>query len=362
VLSRRTVDSAAREAGVEGTGASGVADLASALGADIVAQGEVGGSRRAPSVTLVLRASDAGELARGDATWRRGRRGRAAFEAAIRGLWDRAATELDARRAPPPEPVVEAEPLPEPQPERAAPADGLALLAATIGVTIRTREVDVALVSGGHRRYQLQSGVYPEIALGLEARPFADEPHLGRGLFVNGHFAHSLGLASETAASMVRVESTNFVRFEMNAGWLAPIADALELGIVFGGGYDGYHLASNVVLSSAEYAWLRPGARGRVRIVQETLVLDLSVAYRAVLGIGALATAFGESAETHGVDVGVGLGGNLLLAAELGFTWGVRFEYVGFFTSYSGAASDEPATSGTEGSVRFALAAGWSFR
>ena len=364
VLSRRTVDAAASEASVDGTAQSGVAELASSLDADLVFQGEVGGPRRRPSVTLVVRASDGEELARGDATWGRGRRGRNAFESAVHGLWDRAAAALEARRAPPPEPepILEAEPEPEPEPVSEVPADGLALLAATVGVTIRTREADAALVSGGHRRYQLQSGVYPEIAIGLEARPFANDSHLGRGLFVSGLFAHSLGLASETASSMVAVDATNFMRFELNAGWLAPLADVLELGVVFGGGYDGYHLGTNVVLPTAEYAWLRPGARGRIRVAQETLVIDLSLAYRAVLGIGALAAAFGENAETHGVDVGIGLGGNLLLAAELGFTWGVRFEYVGYFTSYSGPAADEPATSGTEGSVRFALAAGWSFR
>ena len=61
------------------------------------------------------------------------------------------------------------------------------------------------------------------------------------------------------------------------------------------------------------------------------------------------------------VDVGAGLTGNLSRIADLGFTWAVRFHYVGYFMSYAGVASDAQGTSGAEQSVRFTILAGWSF-
>jgi len=221
----------------------------------------------------------------------------------------------------------------------------------------------VALASGGNRGYELASGVYPEITVAAEARPFAAESHLGRGLFLDASFAHSVGLASETASGGTMVETTNFVRFSAGAGFLFPIDSVVELGVAFGGGYDGYHLGTNVVLPTAEYGWLRPGARARFRFLNdETLVRDAGVGYRAVLGVGELATSFGEQVDAHGFDIGVGLGGNLITALDLGLTWGVRFDYVGYWMSFAGAAADEAATSGVESSVRFTFVAGWSFR
>jgi len=363
-VSRRTVDRAARSAGVEGTGETGVAALLAEAGADLVLQGSVSGPARRPRIELVFRAADGTELARGETRYRRRpRRYRRRFESDVEGLYERALAGLEAHRAPPPEPEPPPEPIvedvPEAPEEPEAPEDGLALLAATVGLSIRTRTVDIELADGGRHRYDLESGVYPELLVGLEARPFANAAHLGRGLFIRGVFAHSVGLASQTASGAT-VDS-NFLRFGLHAGWLVPLGDAIELGLAFGAGYDGYHLGGNDVLPTAEYVWLRPGARARIRLMQETLVLEADLAYRAVLGEGAIRPAFGEDGDAHGVDAGVGLGGNLLAAAGLGFTWAVRFDYVGYFTSYAGAAHAAPATSGVEESIRVTLLAGWSF-
>lgn len=253
-------------------------------------------------------------------------------------------------------------------PPAEAPQDGLAILSGTIGVTVRNRDAALDLAAGGHRTYS--SGAYPEIALAVEARPFANDAHLGRGLYLQGSFGHSLGLRSVTEDLDCTTDpapagcnvGTNFLRFAVGAGWLAPIEDIAEVGAGVTVGYDGYELAPNTVMPSAEYVYVRPGARGRIRLAREALVLDLEVAYRGVVGVGALATSFGEEAEAHGVDVGVGLGGNLFPVLDLGFTWAVRFDYVHYALSFAGAANDAPASGGSESSARVTLLVGWSIK
>lgn len=360
VVDRGEVRDAAGRAGVSGTDASGVSELARALGADLVVQGEVSGTRRAQRVTLVVRAADGAELARGSATNRRGRGGRPAFERAVTEVFDRAASALPARRPAEPEPAIaEPEPEPEPAPPAEAPADGLALVAITGGLSVRTRDAEIDLVAPGTRRYA--SGAFPEIVLAVEARPFANESHLGRGLFLHGSFAHSVGLGSTTMGTGDAV-GTNFVRFALGAGWLAPLGEAAELGLGLAVGYDGYHLGPNVVLPSAEYVYLRPALRGRVRVLREALVIDAEIGYRGVVGLGDIGPSFGAEAGAHGVDVGLGVGGNLYTISELGFTWAARFEWVGYFLSFAGNGSDTDGQSGAESAVRGVLLLGWSFR
>ncbi len=354
------VRAAAEEAGVSGTEPSGVAELARAVGARLVVQGEVGWSRRAARVSLVVRAEDGSELASGSATYRRGRRGRSAFDRQVERVFDQSATALSARAPREPEPVEEAPEEPEPvAAPSAAPEDGLALVSLLAGIALRNREASVQLAGTGDRLYR--SDPFPEIVLAVEARPFALESHLGRGLFVRGTFAHSVGLGSQTMATSDSV-STNFVRFAFDAGWLAPLGDVAELGAGLAVGYDGYHLGPNVVLPTAEYVYLRPALRGRVRILKEAFVIDAEVGYRGVLGLGAIGPSFGEQAGAHGVDVGIGVGGNLYTIAGLGFTWAARFEWVGYFLSFSGVGSDAEGQSGEESAVRGTFLVGWSFR
>lgn len=371
VIDADEVERAAEDAGAEGTGREGVAELASALGADLVVQGSVSGARRAPRVELVVRAADGEELARATARYARRRAVRRRFASSVRRLMDDAVSAWSARTPPEPE-VVEAPPEvvadPIAPPPAQAPDDGLALLNGLIGIGIRNRDAAIELGPGDRRTYA--SGAYAELALALEARPFANEAHLGRGLFIQGSFAHSLGLSSQREDRDCEADpdasgcgvSTNFLRFAVGAGWLAPIEEVAEIGAGVTVGYDGYHLSENDVMPTAEYVYIRPGARGRVRIAQEALVLDLELAYRGVVGVGAIATSFGEQAGAHGLDVGVGLAGNLIPVMDLGFTWSVRFDYVHYFLSFAGPASDAAATGGSESSARVTLLVGWSIR
>lgn len=364
VTPRARTRRASQRAGIEGTDAAGASELASSLGVDLVVQGQITGRGRRMRVSLVARAADGEELARAEIDFPRGRRARRAFDASVEQLFVEAAEALSRRAGPeepeePPPPVEPIEEEPPPEPPGEAPTDGLAWLAATVGVVGRTRDATVDLADGGRRGYA--SGLYPELLVAVELRPLANDPDLGRGLFFGGSFAHSVGLGSETETTMTAVDSTNFVRFDLDAGFLFPIEDA-ELGVGFGFGYDGYHLAANTVLPSAEYLYLRPHARARIRFVEETLVLGIEAAYRATLGRGALSDSFGADGDTHGVDVGVRLGGNLLAEADVGFTWGVGFEWVGYFLSFAGAAADSPGDSAIESAFRLRAELGWSFR
>ena len=363
LVSRGATTRAARSAGLEGTNERGVSDLADTLNADIVVLGEVSGNRRRSGVEIVMRANDGAELASGNFVYRAGARGQRDLASEVGSIWVRALAAGHRRSAPEPaERAIDEEPedgaVEEPS---EAPQDGLAVLAITAGLTARSRDTFVSLTGGGERRYSVPA--YVELGFGAEVRPFAHEGHLGRGLYVNGDFANSVGLASEVEdpTMPIPVEGTNFFRFGINAGWLAPIAPPVELGVGFGGGFDGYDIGTNVILPSVEVGYLRPAVRARIRLADETLVLEIDLAYRAVLGIGALASAFGDQVDAHGVDFGLGLTGNLFRVAELGFTWSARFSYVGYFVSFAGASTDEAGTSGSEQAIRFAFMIGWSF-
>lgn len=363
LVSRGATTRAARSAGLEGTNDRGVRDLADALNADIVVLGEVSGTRRRTRVEIVMRSSDGAELASGNFVYRGGARGRRDLETEVASIWDRALAAWRALSAPAPvERAIRDEPQEDTVEESSeAPQDGLAVLALTAGLTVRSRDTFVSLTGGGERRYSVPA--YVELGFGLEVRPFAGEGHLGRGIYLNGDFANSVGLASqvEDPTMPTPVGGTNFLRFGIHAGWLAPIGAVVELGVGFGGGYDGYMIDMNPILPSVEVGYLRPAARARIRLAQESLVLEIDLAYRAILGVGALASSFGVEIDAHGVDFGLGLTGNLFRVAELGFTWSARFSYVGYFVSFAGAATDEAGTSGSEQAIRFAFMVGWSF-
>lgn len=365
---------AAEAAGISGPSAEGVSRFADAVAAEIVLVGAVettGGRRRrrrrrqATRAQVTLVAYDAGgqELSRSEFSYRAGARGRRALEREVGALFDQAVAAWEALHAAPepaPEPFVPEEPIedPDPEPEPSeAPDDGLAIISGWLGFNVRTRDALIDLMMPGDRRY---GATYVELGLAAEGRPFAREAGLLRGIYANADFYHSVGLGSVSDDGMTEV-STNFVRFQIMAGYLAQVIPELEIGGGFGGGYDGYHFGPNPIMPTVELGYLRPAARARIRFMRETFVLEVDLGYRGTLGVGAAGDSFGQDNETHGVDLGLGLTGNLYPLLDLGFTWAVRFFYVGYFTSYGGMANDVQGTSGAEQSVRFQIMAGWSW-
>jgi len=374
VVPAREASDAAEAAGVAGASPEGVSRFADAVAAEIVFAGAVettGGRRRrrrrrqATRATVTLVAYDAGgqELARSEFSYRAGARGRRALEQEVGGLFDQAVAAWEALHAAPepePEPFVPDEPIedPDPEPEPSeAPEDGLAIISGWLGLNVRTRDARIDLMMPGERAY---GATYVELGLAAEGRPFAREAGLLRGIYANADFYHSVGLGSVSDDGVTEV-STNFMRLQIMAGYLAEVIPELEIGGGFGGGYEGYHFGPNPIMPTVELGYLRPAARARIRFLQETFVLEVDFGYRGTLGVGAAGDSFGQEDETHGVDVGLGLTGNLYALLDLGFTWAVRFFYVGYFTSYGGMANDVQGTSGAEQSVRFQLMAGWSW-
>lgn len=364
VIEAGRVDAAAAERGVRGTGEDGVVALASDVGAALVVQGSIEGSARAPRLTLVIRAADATVLANEAIRRERGRAGSDAFDARIVAVYQGAAAAYAASLAAARQEEVE-EPEPVAPPPDAAPSDGLPLFVATAGLSIRNREAGFALSMGGRRRYD--SGTFGELVLSVEARPFANAAHLGRGLFATFDFAHSVGFTSvvddRDPSTPDPAVATNFARFYAGAGWLAPLGDVAEAGGGAGFGLDGYWLgAGNGVLPTAEYSYLRFAARGRIRFYREAAVLEMEIAYRAILGIGQLVPDFGNAWGVEGFDIGIGMTGTLLAISDLGFFWGARFDYVGYWLRFAGPALDAPVSAGSDGSIRVTLRVGWSFR
>jgi hypothetical protein len=164
---------------------------------------------------------------------------------------------------------------------------------------------------------------YPSIDIHAELRPFANVDALERGFFIRTAFFHSVGLRSRGMNE--EVVDTTFFGFSLDSGLLIAIERDIEIGFQVGIGVDHYGLGDTAMLvPSAAYGSLRPGLRGRVRIIQELLTLELNVDYRWVFERGQLSAAFGSNGESHGVDAGLVLGG----AVDVGFSWGIAAELV----------------------------------
>jgi hypothetical protein len=369
VVETSQVNDAAESASVSGLEENGVAQLASELGAELVVQGNVTGTRRAPRLEMVVRSPDGAELVRGESSHRGG--AWRDFDNEVGEIFDRALAERSRRATPTaPSPRVH---TPEnegetPPPRSVAPDDGLAIIALVIGDAVRTREASVELDTGGTPGYSVPA--YPELRIGIEARPFANDTHLGRGLFINGFFGHSLGLTSRVSSPMCNADptqpnctvSSNFARFAIGAGYLAPLENVIELGGGFTVGYDGFHFGPNVAFPTTEYVYLRPGVRARIRLMQEALVLDAEVAYRGAVSVGAIAETYGDGANAHAIDLVFTAGGNFFPLFDLGFTWAVRFDFVKYFLFFSGPSTGPPADTGEDASFGASFLVGWSIR
>ena len=339
------------------------AALARAGGLNLLVRGEVTGRRR-PNLRLVVTDADGDELARQTLRLGRGRRSARRIRRRLRALvaeaievWRQRPTS-PASEAPPAaaEPATTVPAVPRTSDDDSARATYLTL---TAGVSLRTRDASIELEDGTARRYA--SGAYPAAAISAELRPMAGEEHLGRGLFIGAMFGHSLGLSSQSPDDASEI-GTNFVRVAADVGWLLAIDPSLELGVAFGARYDGYLLGPNPVLPSAEYLSLRPAARARVRLWDETIVFEAELGYRGVLTLGTLGSTFAQQSGGHGLDLGAQLGGHLLGPASLGLCWALRVEYVSYWLSFGGAATTGPtATSGREEAVRLTGSVGWAF-
>jgi hypothetical protein len=236
------------------------------------------------------------------------------------------------------------------------------LLELQVGVVPRSRDADVTFESSRHGRY---SAWYTELAARAEFRPFNADPSILRGLYARGFFAHSVALSSkiescDSESSVNCNVNTNFWRLDFGAGLLFPLADILDLGVEFGAGWDSYALSSNPLLESAQYIYLRPAIRARMRLYREFLVMGAEVGARPVLQRGSF-SQYGRNGDSVGFDVGGTIGGGVAFAGNVGMTYGVSVAYVNYWHNFENAA--EPAltaTSGTDGGLRIEIMLGFA--
>ncbi|AKF05460.1 hypothetical protein [Sandaracinus amylolyticus] len=339
--------------------------VASDLGARMVVQGRVTGRGRRRRLQLTALDENGHQVASASAQMRGQGVARAARSLLDDGLSRLPGPRQEVQEAPPPvrtttlpdeEEVVEDEVEEEEQEEggtsewdRRAP-----LLELQFGVVPRSREADVTFQDGRHGRY---NAWYPELAVRGEVRPFNADPGVIQGIYARGFFAHAVGLSSQVDSTGQPVDST-FYRVDFAAGWLFPLADVLDLGVEFGAGWDTYNLSENPLLESAEYVYLRPALRGRMRIYRELFVIGAEVGVRPVLSRGDL-NQYGNAGDTIGFDVGGSIGGGFTLAGTFGITWALQVSYVNYWLSFS----DPPdvafaGDSGTDGGVRIGIFAG----
>lgn len=218
----------------------------------------------------------------------------------------------------------------------------------------RSRSAEIRLRQGSGRGHQ--AGFFPEAGVYAEARPHAVKQRWHRGFFARLVAASSIGQGAAAESGGLSVDAL-MLRAAGSVGWLSTSTGPLEVGPELGIGYDAYLLGENPILPSAEYVYPRAGLRLRLALAQHALVAEAEVGYRAALTLGALSSRFG-SGRADGLDVGVGLRGDLQKAAGIGLSYGVS---VGWVRSWLSFADQAAAQSGTEESFRVAGRLGWVF-
>lgn len=299
----------------------------------------------------------------------RGAAGRRAVADATRALVDGAVGRLPAPRPAATEETPTTSTTPEAvsdEPAHDAPTtspgatnanDDPPILALLAGAVFRTRTSEVQLRNGGRQLYDV--GMYVELAAALELRPFAHDPGLLRGLFVRGSYAHAVGLGTQDCANgTCQRYDTTFFRAYGDVGFLFDLGRIAEIGAAVGFGFEAYQIADNRVMPGVEYPYLRPSVRGRIRIVQEMLVLDADVGFRSLFGRDRLGTAFGPNGDSFGLDASLGVTGIF----DFGLMYRADFTWAGYWHSFQGGGSVQDGESGTDQGFRIGVMLGYGFR
>lgn len=372
LMSERELRRAVSASSADLTTPQGLTTLAQEAGVSLFVRGVVAGSRRAPSLTLTVLSASGEELATTEAGPLRGRAGARAVNEASRTVVGAAIVELDARAA-----AVREEEARRDQAEldrmREGPAndDGvgefeepedesagspsLPLLEIMVGWGGRYRDWDVQLAQPGASR--VYSAFFSEFAARLRSHPLRDEGGLLAGFFAQADFALAIGLDSVNDATMEDI-STSALRVEGGVGWLFGPFGPVRLGPYLAFGYDSFSFATNPILPTADYTYLRPTIVLHVDLLDSILQLRVDAALRVLLGTGETSPFFGESTTALGFDAGVELGG----ATDFGLAYGGRFAIQSYGMSFDGEAQ-EPANTAVDGTdLRLVMTAFLGYR
>jgi hypothetical protein len=354
-------------------GGAGPRDIAQATGADLVITGEASGSRRARRLELVAYDASGRQIATETIRMRPGGAGRRSLDEGISNLLSSALPALGAT-APAEEPAettttgggptrssggggggsTRVPTSPTPTPAHTEFGANPVVFVARLGLVLRTRDAEAVLSSGMPRSWRSEP-LYAELHVGLELRPLAQNDDLSRGLFIRGEFANAVALG--TRAPSGDAVDTHFFRFAADIGYLLPVGAAVEVGLGVGFGWDAYNLGSNFEFPSVELPHVRPALRGRLRLVDELVVIGLESGLRIAVDRGALSAAFGRG-DTIGFDVGASISG----ALDFGLAYNLDLTWAGFWHGFSGGGTLGNGQSGTEQGLRVLLSAGYAFR
>lgn len=233
----------------------------------------------------------------------------------------------------------------------AEPPSTRSLVAALVGFTFRSRAARVGQSDQQNARHD--SGVFPELSVGLRMTPFRPRSALGPAfLELEGHYA--LGVSSLERTSAV---SSSAYRFLAQGGYLFDVS-VLQVGAVVGVGHDAFTLGDNGVMGAARYTYLRIGGAARWAFADGfALVADGGL--RPALSAGEIGSRYGQGAGAFGFDLAAGLVGG----TDSGFSYGVSFGYTGYALRFGGAEDARTpvtATGGFDRSLAASVRVGWT--
>ncbi|MFO0712516.1 MAG: hypothetical protein U0353_21880 [Sandaracinus sp.] len=236
---------------------------------------------------------------------------------------------------------------------------------------------------------------YPQWGVDFELRPMANNDDALRGLYAHLGMWFSAGISY---FSVLDIDPLNLQVFglQVDVGYAATLAEAVELIGSIGFGYDSYslQLAQNIHFSdfpSTGYPYLPISVGGRIRLLPSSvsgvdLHLEVMGGPRILFGGGQLAgTRDSDDPETReyfntrtgggcpivgqmcdgdfGGVSGAGINyAGLGLVIDPGFTAALRFQYTNYFLGFSNGAGVRAATSGNDESIHIQIMLGWSLR
>lgn len=233
--------------------------------------------------------------------------------------------------------------------------DDAVRLRASGGLALRIRTLDVVLA--GRDELVYESGPFAELALLVEARPFAADGGWLRGFYAEIVGATALGLTAlqQDGGSL----DVGAARVLGSAGYRYAMGP-VEVGGSMGFGLDVFSLDPESIVPSTTLAYFRIGPSARLELIRDGLLAaKVDVGLRLPLGAGELGDTFGP-ASAFGFDASAGLEGRMgrfvyglnLGLSRYGFGWDEG-------ASGGALASAEEATEAVDGSLWAMATAGY---
>jgi hypothetical protein len=189
---------------------------------------------------------------------------------------------------------------------------------------------------GFFAEFTLRGEIYPAAAF---TKSFFS--HLGIGVAYTRHLSISTKLEGGTDDVSTKSEE---MLLDALVRW--PIFDSLTTPVILGSvgwGFRDFDLATNAVLPSFNYQFIRFGAGGILPLWTQLVAFEAGFDLRPLLKIGQEAiNAYGEKEGGFAWSVRAGLSGRL----DLGLIYFATFEYLSFSTDFTGL---DPGTSIREG-------------